>query len=90
MPFDPFFKLKKRKPRRHSEESIELQIGRSDFLLGALQRECPFHETNLPHSDASEWRRGWLLEHMLVVQAQQTQEKLFPPWRTRFSRVKQK
>lgn len=46
-------------------ESVEMQIGRSDFKLGQLQTDCPFPESDFKPSDASEWHRGWLAEKQI-------------------------
>lgn len=53
-------------------ESSAMQLGRSDFLLGELQSNCPFFKP----SDASEWRRGWLAEKQIE---RQFQEENTPP-----------
>lgn len=98
MPLDPTFTAdwKPRPSRRRYEqtrsellesfaspESVEMQLGRSDFRLGALQRDCPFDPTSEPQSDAQEWSRGWLAEKQIEVQNRLQGEKLNPPWKLR-------
>lgn len=72
MPLDPTFtsdfKLKPGFRRAGPKESVEMQLGRSDFLLGELQSRNPFPPEG---TDAKEWTRGWLAEKQVELQNQQ-------------------
>lgn len=59
MPFDPYFKTEKRRAfvldigTDNPNESVEKQIGRSDYLLGEIT--CPFPAG----IDQREWQKGF-------------------------------
>lgn len=57
-------------------ESAELQLGRSDYLLGEPQSRNPFPAQG---DDAKEWTRGWLREHQITTDVQATITAL--PWK---------
>lgn len=78
MPFDPFFQ----NPGKLIE-SVEFQLGRSDFLLGLPHQQCPFPPTDTPPDDASEWSRGWQLEKQIEVSIRTVGEKANPTWKRR-------
>lgn len=75
MPFDDHFRSKPKhtpKLNRYGKpaqpESIEMQLGRSDHRLGALQSQNPFPADG---TDAKEWTRGWLAERSIEISNQQ-------------------
>lgn len=60
LPFDQYFQSPARTKRAKAsakDESVEMQLGRSDFTLG--ERRCPFP---LDGNDALEWTRGYQAE----------------------------
>lgn len=65
------------------KESVELQLGRSDYLLGEPQSRNPFPPQG---DDAKEWTRGWLREHQITTDVQAAMAALYPPWKCRKQR----